>query len=96
MGYHSNMTSKGQVTVPRDIRLALGLLPGQEVEFELSDEGHAILRKASDERTLAARKKDILAGVMEARRLFKHENCLPHGMTADQWFDMMRGPPAEV
>jgi AbrB family looped-hinge helix DNA binding protein len=96
MGYHSNMTSKGQVTVPKDIRLALGLLPGQEVEFELSPDGHAILRKADDARTRAARKQEIQAGVMEARRLFRQENCLPEGMTADEWFELMRGPPAEV
>ena len=29
------ITSKGQVTIPQDIREALGLLPDTEVEFEL-------------------------------------------------------------
>jgi AbrB family looped-hinge helix DNA binding protein len=36
--------SKGQVTLPKWIRDELGLVPGSEVEFEISD-GWAVLRK---------------------------------------------------
>ena len=39
------ITSKGQVTIPQDIRNRLGLLPHTEVEFELSGD-HARIRKA--------------------------------------------------
>jgi AbrB family looped-hinge helix DNA binding protein len=40
------ITSKGQVTIPQDIRDQLGLLPGTEVEFGIS--GKSVrLRKAS-------------------------------------------------
>ncbi|MBI2865343.1 MAG: AbrB/MazE/SpoVT family DNA-binding domain-containing protein [Chloroflexi bacterium] len=38
------VTSKGQVTLPKAIRDALGIEPGSEVEFDL-DEGRVILRK---------------------------------------------------
>jgi len=39
------LTSKGQVTIPQDIREQLGLLPQTEVEFEV--EGDAVkVRKA--------------------------------------------------
>jgi AbrB family looped-hinge helix DNA binding protein len=39
------ITSKGQVTIPQDIRERLGLLPNSEVEFEL--EGDSVrLRKS--------------------------------------------------
>ena len=39
------ITSKGQVTIPQDIREKLGLLPNTEVEFEI--DGNAVrLRKA--------------------------------------------------
>ncbi len=39
------LTSKGQVTIPQDIREALGLLPHSEVEFEI--DGDAVrIRKA--------------------------------------------------
>ncbi|MBI4317796.1 MAG: AbrB/MazE/SpoVT family DNA-binding domain-containing protein [Chloroflexi bacterium] len=40
----STMTSKGQVTVPKEIRDALGIGPGSEVEFGL-EQGRVILRK---------------------------------------------------
>lgn len=39
------ITSKGQVTVPQDIRNKLGLLPNTEVEFELKG-NVAVLKKA--------------------------------------------------
>lgn len=39
------ITSKGQVTIPREIRSRLGLLPHTEVEFELAGD-HARIRKA--------------------------------------------------
>ena len=40
----ATVTSKGQVTLPKELRDALGLRPGSEVEFEL-EEGRIILRK---------------------------------------------------
>ncbi len=40
----SRISSKGQITVPVEIRDHLGLDPGTEVEFVLHD-GEAILRK---------------------------------------------------
>ena len=39
------ITSKGQVTIPQDIRGRLGLLPGTEVEFGISGDS-VRLRKA--------------------------------------------------
>ena len=38
------VTSKGQVTLPKAIRDALGIGPGTEVEFELAQD-RAVLRK---------------------------------------------------
>lgn len=38
------VTQKGQVTIPRDIRLLLGIKTGDEVVFEL-DKGKAVLKK---------------------------------------------------
>ena len=40
------VTSKGQVTIPKDIRDALGIEPGDEVVFEEVDSGYAIRKKA--------------------------------------------------
>jgi AbrB family looped-hinge helix DNA binding protein len=38
------ITSKGQVTIPQEVRIQLGLLPHTEVEFEVAGD-HALLRK---------------------------------------------------
>lgn len=51
------LTTKGQVTIPLDIRERLGLLPYTEVEFEI--EGDAVkIRKA---RKGAGRGRDLVA-----------------------------------
>jgi len=42
------ITSKGQVTIPQEIRNRLGLLPHTMVEFELAGD-HARIRKARRE-----------------------------------------------
>ncbi len=41
------LTSKGQITVPREVREELGLYPAvTEVEFQRDENGHWYLRKA--------------------------------------------------
>ena len=40
----ATITSKGQITIPKDVRDALGLTPGSEVEISV-EAGRAILRK---------------------------------------------------
>jgi antitoxin PrlF len=42
----SNVTSKGQVTIPKKVRSRLGIRPGSAVVFELTEAGDVILRKA--------------------------------------------------
>lgn len=39
------VTSKGQVTIPLEVRRRLGIAPGSEVEFELDDHGARLVRK---------------------------------------------------
>lgn len=39
----SQVTSKGQVTIPKRVRDALGIRAGSAVEFELRPEGEAVL-----------------------------------------------------
>ena len=41
------ITSKGQVTIPQEIRIRLGLLPHTKVEFEMAGD-HARIRKAGE------------------------------------------------
>lgn len=41
----STLTTKGQITIPKHIRDALGLNPGSQVDFVLHDNGDIVLRK---------------------------------------------------
>lgn len=49
------VTVKGQVTVPKRIRDALGLRPGSAVEFAVNRSGEVVLQKAD---TPAKRRRD--------------------------------------
>jgi len=40
----NNVTSKGQVTIPKKVRDRLGIEPGSAVTFELTDAGEVVLR----------------------------------------------------
>lgn len=42
----STITVKGQVTVPKPIRDALGLTPGSQVAFDLDEQGRVVLLRA--------------------------------------------------
>jgi len=45
------VTSKGQVTIPKEIREALGIEPGDEVAFERTEEGYEIRKEAPTTQT---------------------------------------------
>lgn len=50
----STLTSKGQTTIPKDIREYLNLQPGHRIDFMIDEEGRVILRPATlDIRELA-------------------------------------------
>ena len=42
----ATMTSKGQITVPKPIRQALGVEAGAKVAFELEDDGRVVVTRA--------------------------------------------------
>jgi AbrB family looped-hinge helix DNA binding protein len=49
MGYFSTISSKGQVTVPQEIRKRLGLDPGDRVEFVMERDCTVIRPARSEE-----------------------------------------------
>ena len=55
------VTEKGQVTIPKDLRDALGIGAGTEVVFERRGDG-ALLRKVADEPTRGRGLVDRLRG----------------------------------
>ncbi|WOP16500.1 AbrB/MazE/SpoVT family DNA-binding domain-containing protein [Ottowia sp. SB7-C50] len=57
----TTITIKGQVTVPKHIREALGLMPGMQVGFTLNDAGDVVLRAPT-------RQPDVSTDRFEAAR----------------------------
>jgi len=51
----TTLTSKGQVTIPKQIRDALGLTPGSTVDFAVNRDGEVVLQKTDPRPT---RKRD--------------------------------------
>jgi len=48
----TTLTSKGQVTVPKNVRDYLGIGPGSKVSFELTPKGDVLLRPAATGRAV--------------------------------------------
>ena len=72
------ITSKGQVTIPQNIREQTGLLPGIEVEFVLSGKKLLILKAPSGHR----RGRRLVDGL-------RHKGTIR--MTTDQIMALTRG-----
>ena len=49
----TTLTIKGQVTIPKQIRDALGLTPGTPIDFAVNREGEVVLHKARSPRARA-------------------------------------------
>lgn len=43
----TTLTIKGQVTIPKQIRDALGLIPGAQVDFAVNRQGEVVLQPAT-------------------------------------------------
>jgi antitoxin PrlF len=67
MPLQSTITSKGQVTVPVEIRRKLGLRQGDRVEFAEKDED-TVIRRAPDLKNPFERYKGALKGLKGSRR----------------------------
>jgi AbrB family looped-hinge helix DNA binding protein len=77
------ITSKGQVTIPQEIRNRLGLLPHTEVEFEMAGD-HARIRKAVRKPGEGSR------GRLAIELLRGSANT---GMSTDEIMSLTRGEP---
>jgi AbrB family looped-hinge helix DNA binding protein len=76
------ITTKGQVTIPQEIREQLGLLPNTEVAFDIVD-GDARLRKARRGRGKLSRGDGVVARLRSAKPSNK--------LTTDEIMALMRG-----
>lgn len=69
------VTSKGQVTIPLDVRRRLGIEPGSDVDFEIEADAVRLVRRPD------GRGASVVAG-MRGRRL---------SMTTDEIMALTRG-----
>ncbi len=83
----TNMTSKGQVLIPKDVRDAIGLVPGSPVEVGVNDRGEAVIvptvRRTNE--TPDQRRARLMAVLQEARS--RHRT----GRTTDEIMRDLRG-----
>jgi len=76
----SNITSKGQVTLPKRMRDATGLKPGRPVDFALNPNGGIVVTPRAK-----PAKSDI------AKRIEKVRGTLKLGMSTDEFMILLRG-----
>jgi AbrB family looped-hinge helix DNA binding protein len=88
-----NLTVKGQVTIPKDVRDDIGLKPGEPVAFVKNENGDYVVRKgvraAADHRR---RYEEALRAIDEALRRYPPR---PLDMTTDEYMAMIREPLPE-
>jgi antitoxin PrlF len=76
------LTVKGQVTIPKRVRDALGLKPGDLVDFVIGDDGRVVVRNAQE--------------IVEPQRPDRFDRAvgsapLKLGCSVDEYMRMIRG-----
>ena len=79
------VTEKGQVTIPKHIRTAAGVLPGSEVEFAL-EAGKIVISKVSSGK-IGDRRYRMLAAAARARATMPAQF---QAMSADEIMEFLR------
>lgn len=80
------ITSKGQVTIPQDVRERAGFMPGTDVEFKVDAKGVVRLVKAEARRGKQSRGAALVSR-LRGQGTF--------AMSTDEVLALMRGPPAD-
>lgn len=78
----STVTTKGQVTIPKQMREYLGLEPGSQVEFDYTADGQVVIRPAKPARKGKAPSRRFAALRGSGKRI---------GMSTDEYMRLIRG-----
>jgi antitoxin PrlF len=77
----TTVTSKGQVTIPKHVRDAMGLRAGAKVTFEMNKDGEPVLRKCGPAKKRRPDRFDRALGAAEIKL----------GCSTDEYMAMIRG-----
>jgi AbrB family looped-hinge helix DNA binding protein len=77
----TTVTSKGQVTIPKQLRDALNIQPGAKVVWEVNEAGEPVLRKAGDASEGRPDRFDRAVGAAEIK----------WNGTTDEFMELIRG-----
>lgn len=80
-----NMTSKGQVLIPKAIRDRIGLRPGGTVRVGLNEQGQAVVVAKQRAESPEVRRERIRAGIARARGTMRTGFA-----STDQYMDFIR------
>lgn len=75
----ATVTTKGQVTIPKPVRERLGVKPGDEVAFELAEDGRVVIAKVKPK------------GMAKPSRFAALLGHAGPGLTTDQIMALTRG-----
>jgi AbrB family looped-hinge helix DNA binding protein len=95
MAHESRLTSKSQVTVPKDVRDALGVGPGGKVRFDVDKHGRVTLERVDETRLFEQRKVEFLQRLQEVRATYKLRDEFA-GMDGLEYQRWIRGDGPEV
>lgn len=87
------VTSKGQVTIPKDVRDALGISPGTDVGFQEEDGKIVLVNK--DEQAEESRGARMVRLMVEFGDRMRREGRL-NNLTTDEIMEMTRGYSEDV
>ncbi len=77
----TTVTSKGQVTIPKQLRDYLGLEPGSQVDFGYTTDGQVVIKPVKPPK--AAKKK--------TSRFAALRGTVKLGMSTDEYMNLIRG-----
>jgi len=87
------ITSKGQVTIPKEVRDKLGIVPGSDVGFR--EEGGEFVLVKNDEQSAESNGAIFVRQLKELGARARREGWAS-GLTSDEIMEMTRGPFDDV
>jgi AbrB family looped-hinge helix DNA binding protein len=89
MTIQHRLTSKAQVTIPKDVRDELGVKPGDMLRFDRAPDGKITIAKGDEPAGETADERQ--ARILKALEAIRGKYPNPNGMTTDEYMLWLRG-----